>query len=201
MGFYALGKFHFKEEGPVENTGVSALGGFFAIFLFALGVYFGGSSITGRPVWGFVDTFFPIDENASAMTGNAEVKKLTWFYEYNQGIEQAKEENKPVLLYFTQHQCKNCKLNERNVFPDPEITNKLEYFTLVKIYNDKGEHATSEQAESNKEITANYGVLGTYPTYLIADAETEKSIDGKASIIQGKLSIEEFSLFLNKHIK
>ena len=59
MGLYALGKFRFKEEGAATDSNIGPWSGFFAIFMFALALYFGGSSLTGRPVWNSINTMFP----------------------------------------------------------------------------------------------------------------------------------------------
>ena len=211
MGLYSIGKFHFKEEGPSDNKGVGALGGFFAIFFFGLAIYFAGSSITGRPVWSFVNTFFPTDNTAVSYSANPEIANtqvapIDWNYDYEKGIQQAIDENKPAFLYFTTHTCHNCKMNESNVFVKPEIRERFKNFVLIKMYNDFGEHATNEEKDKNRAISKKYAdqkyiMFGVYPTYLIVDPKTEKPMLGKESYIDSLLDLNKFAEFLDKHIQ
>ena len=62
---------------------------------------------------------------------------LTGYFDYEQGLACAKEQNKPVLLDFKGHACANCKLMEAKVWSDPEILRRLrENFVIVSLYVD-----------------------------------------------------------------
>jgi thiol:disulfide interchange protein len=62
---------------------------------------------------------------------------LKGYYEYEQGLKCAKEQEKPVLLDFKGHACANCKLMEAKVWSDPEVLGKLkDNFVIVALYVD-----------------------------------------------------------------
>jgi thiol:disulfide interchange protein len=62
---------------------------------------------------------------------------LEGYYDFNQGLECAKLENKPVLLDFKGHACANCKLMEAKVWSDPEVLRRLrENFVIISLYVD-----------------------------------------------------------------
>jgi thiol:disulfide interchange protein DsbD len=62
---------------------------------------------------------------------------LQGYFEYNQGLECAREQGKPVLIDFKGHACANCKLMEARVWSDPEVLRRLrENFVIVALYVD-----------------------------------------------------------------
>lgn len=85
------------------------------------------------------------------------VGDLTWLNSYQEGLQKAEKEDKPVVLYFWATWCKYCaKLNEE-VFPSPEVNSRLKNnFVLVAINIDK-----------NKEVTSKYGVQAPPAVYFV----------------------------------
>ncbi len=61
---------------------------------------------------------------------------VTWGLSYDQAIERAKAENKPVLIDFTGVNCSNCRLMEQHVLPRPEVASRLGEFVTVQLYTD-----------------------------------------------------------------
>jgi thiol:disulfide interchange protein len=62
---------------------------------------------------------------------------LNGYFDFDQGLECAKQQGKPVLLDFKGHACANCKLMEAKVWSDPEVLNRLrENFVIVSLYVD-----------------------------------------------------------------
>jgi thiol:disulfide interchange protein DsbD len=62
---------------------------------------------------------------------------LDGYFDYKQGLECAKEQNKPVLIDFKGHACANCKIMEARVWSDPEVLRRLrENFVIVALYVD-----------------------------------------------------------------
>ena len=57
------------------------------------------------------------------------------FYDYQQAIEYAEQENKAVFIDFTGWACVNCRKMEENVFP--EVENLLEQYVLCQLYVDE----------------------------------------------------------------
>lgn len=59
------------------------------------------------------------------------------FKDYYEGLNYAKEINKPVFLDFTGHGCVNCRKTEEFIWVKPEVKKKLsEDFVLVSLYVD-----------------------------------------------------------------
>jgi thiol:disulfide interchange protein DsbD len=71
---------------------------------------------------------------------------LKGYFDYEQGIECAKQKNKPVFLDFTGHGCVNCRKMEENVWSDPRVLKLLkEKFVIITLYvDDKKELPESE---------------------------------------------------------
>ncbi len=109
------------------------------------------------------------------------VGDLVWLNSYEAGLEKAKQENKPVLLYFWATWCKFCRKLNTEVFPDPEVNSLLrERFVLVAINIDQ-----------NKEIPQKYGVQ--YPP-----AEIFVDADGNViTKVMGYTPKENFLRYIN----
>jgi thiol:disulfide interchange protein DsbD len=57
--------------------------------------------------------------------------------DYEEGLQMAKEERKPVLLDFTGYACVNCRRMEENVWSDPEVFKLLhDKFIVISLYVD-----------------------------------------------------------------
>jgi thiol:disulfide interchange protein DsbD len=57
-----------------------------------------------------------------------------WGFSYEQALEQARAEKKPVLIDFTGVNCANCRLMESRVLPRPEVVRLLQKFVTVQLY-------------------------------------------------------------------
>ncbi len=57
---------------------------------------------------------------------------------YNEAIEKARKENKPVLIDFTGWACVNCRKMEESVWTDPEVDSLMKKeFVVVSLYVDE----------------------------------------------------------------
>ena len=62
------------------------------------------------------------------------------YYDYEEGLEQAKAENKPILLDFTGLGCENCRKIEMNVWAKPEILDIIKNdYVLISLFLDSRE--------------------------------------------------------------
>src|SRR5690606_30300917 len=69
------------------------------------------------------------------------------YYDYEEGLAAAKEQNKPVLIDFTGWNCVNCRKMEANVWTDPKVASLLrEEFVMVELFvDDRTELVADEQ--------------------------------------------------------
>ena len=63
---------------------------------------------------------------------------LKGYFDLDQGLECAREQNKAVFLEFTGHACSNCKEMEAKVWSDPAVLKLLrEEFVIIALYVDE----------------------------------------------------------------
>jgi thiol:disulfide interchange protein DsbD len=134
-GVYLLGLYRLPHDTPSEHLGVPRL--MFSLTFLGLAFYLApalfknGSGENQRPsgvVFAWLDSFLLPDEQET---------DLPWHGDLQRALAEAKEKGKLVFVDFTGETCTNCKLNERNVFPKPDIKNAMLQYTLVQLYTDK----------------------------------------------------------------
>jgi thiol:disulfide interchange protein DsbD len=64
------------------------------------------------------------------------VHGVAWGMSYDQALEEAKKQNRPVLIDFTGVNCANCRLMERSVMPRQDVIDQLKKFVTVQLYTD-----------------------------------------------------------------
>ena len=71
---------------------------------------------------------------------------LKGYFDYEQGLDCAREQGKPVLIDFKGHACANCKRMEAKVWSDPEVLRRLrDNFVIIALYvDDRTELAQNE---------------------------------------------------------
>src|SRR5664280_1783178 len=164
LGFYLMGKIKFKHDSDLKFLGVFRL--FLIIIVFSFVVYM-VPGLFGAPLNGLSSFLpsgetsefnLPkmILENRSVSGLVAQSSQtsticsdpkysdifnmplgLKGYFDYNQGLACAKEQQKPVLIDFKGHACANCKRMEAKVWSDPEILGRLkDDFVIIELYVD-----------------------------------------------------------------
>lgn len=100
----------------------------------------------GRSLGSLIDAVLPpvssLQQQSAAMATAEEVEALVWLDSLQQGLEQARQEQKPVFLEFTGYTCVNCRWMEHNIFARREIHDILrQRFVRVRLYTDGGKNA------------------------------------------------------------
>ena len=120
-----------------------------------------------------------VTENVSAQPGE---ESGTIFHEMTlqEALDKAKSESKPVFIYIYTKSCKPCRMMKKKVFPKQACADYLNSSYIV----------ISKDAEEGDgiEIAARYGAVSIYPTFLILDAEGNKT----GEVIGGESEVDKF---------
>lgn len=155
LGFYFLGKIKFSHDSDVPFVSVGRLMLSIVTFTFVIYLYTG---LHGAPLStissllpppsakniSIVNQMGTTTTSSIALCGPAKYADklhlphgLQGYFDYEQGMACAKEQNKPVFLVFKGHACANCKKMENSVWTDPEVLRMLaEDFVVIALYTD-----------------------------------------------------------------
>ena len=79
----------------------------------------------------------------------AEGQELTWDQNFEQSLEQAKQEQKPTLVFFKADWCTYCDQLEQDMESNPRLQQELAKYNLVEVDVDEEEElARTYSAES-----------------------------------------------------
>lgn len=140
LGLYLLGVYHFPHEEKQKKV---------SIFRWILGlasILFAAYMVPG--LWGnplkAISAFTPPMSTQHWKLVDNEVKAQ--FHDYDEGMEYARKEKKPVFVDFTGYGCVNCRKMEAAVWTDPEVAKKLnEEFVLIQLFVDDKTKLTDDE--------------------------------------------------------
>ncbi|MCK5705143.1 MAG: thioredoxin family protein [Cyclobacteriaceae bacterium] len=168
MGLYLLGKLRLPNDSPMEVISVPKL--ILAIFTFTFVVYL-IPGMFGAPLKSLAGYLPPISThdfnmmqvgNTGQFARNTDEEKLcdqpkysdflhfphglVGYFDYDQALACAKEQNKPIFIDFTGHGCVNCREMEARVWSDPEVLKRLnnDFIMLALYVDDKTDLQESE---------------------------------------------------------
>lgn len=162
LGFYFLGKVRMPGDSPVEKVTVPRL--MMAIITFTFVIYL-IPGLWGAPLKalaGYLPPMYTHDFDLVAMNRQEQQNEicsepqyadflhlphgLQGYFDYDQALACARQQNKPLFIDFTGHGCTNCREMEANVWADPEVLERLRNdFVVVALYvDDKTELPQSE---------------------------------------------------------
>ncbi len=152
LGFYLLGKIRFKNDSPLESIGIGRLLLATAIFSFVLYLVPGMWGAPLKALAGYLPPKHTLDfdliaEKTDDRNPSCEVPKyadflhlphgLQGYFDYNQALACARQQNKPLFIDFTGHGCTNCREMEAVVWSDPQVLQRLKNdFVVVALYVD-----------------------------------------------------------------
>ena len=133
MGLYLLNVYRLPHDEPQTHIGVPRM--LFGFLSLSLAVYlmpaiFSSGENKPRPggvIYAWVDSFLLPDQGKD---------EFAWSGDLKRAIEDARARGQPVFVDFTGVTCTNCKLNEHNIFPKPEVRELLKKYHLVQLYTD-----------------------------------------------------------------
>jgi thiol:disulfide interchange protein len=177
-GLYLLGllKLEGVEEGETLGIPRMLIASLFLIFAFSLlpGMF-------GAPL-GELDAFVPAATTVGGFSGQATAASTgpVWLKDqYREALDQARRENKLVLVSFTGYACTNCHWMKTNMFPKPELAEALKGLVLVELYTD----ANDAVDEANQKLQEERFATIATPFYAILnpDEKLVASFDRKTS--------------------
>ena len=157
LGLYFLGKIKFAHDSDVTYIGVGRLLLSVATFTFVIYLFTGLFGAPLRSISALLPPqssrqsfLFSGNESRQVQTGQEELcgpakyadklhlpHGLNGYFDYEQGMACAEEQNKPVFLVFKGHACANCKKMENGVWADPRALKLLsEDYIIIALYTD-----------------------------------------------------------------
>ena len=135
-------------------------------------------------------------QNPAATSDIKSVKdaRVTWYHDWDKGMEAAKRDAKPVLIDFFAEWCKWCHVMDEQTFSAPEIKNRFSknWVTIRVNTEDKNRYATYDgKSMSYQDLSGYFRVTGL-PSYLFMDK------DGKPiHLLPGYVPKEQFGPLLD----
>jgi thiol:disulfide interchange protein len=166
LGLYLLGKLRLPHDSPTERVSVPRL--LMAIVVFTFVTYL-VPGLWGAPLKALAGYLPPMHTHDFDLTKSAQAKAaceepkyadflhlphgLQGYFDYEQALRCAREQNKPIFIDFTGHGCTNCREMEAVVWSDPAVLKKLkEDFIIVALYvDDKTELPEAEWITSKHD--------------------------------------------------
>jgi thiol:disulfide interchange protein DsbD len=149
LGLYLLGKIKFSHDSNLKHVSVTRF--FLSLISFAFAVYM-IPGLWGAPLKA-ISAFSPPLYTQDFNLYNGEVHPK--FYDYDEGMEYARKNKKPVMLDFTGFGCVNCREMEASVWSDPRVKGIIDNeYVLISLYVDDKTQlpATIEKEEYGKTV-------------------------------------------------
>lgn len=235
MGIYLLGKIKFAHDSDVKHVSVGRL--FLAIITFSFVMYMipGMFGAPLKALSGYLPPESSLDfdltriiaENGGGNGAAANDKELCekpkyadflhlphnikGYFDYEQALRCAKQQNKPLFIDFTGHGCVNCREMEANVWSDPQVLKKLkEEFIVVALYvDDRKELPESEWITSKVDKKVKNTIGKKFADFQIDRFKTNSQpyyvlLDNNGELLRKPsaydLKVENFIKFLDEGI-
>jgi thiol:disulfide interchange protein len=186
---YLLGWFRLDHDS--EISAVSGPRVIFALLFLAAAIWL-GNGLTGHKL-GDIDAFLPpadSDNSVQMQTASATAESPWILNDLQAGLQQAKQQGKPLFIDFTGYTCTNCRWMESNIFSKPAVERDMNRFVKVRLYTDgDGDTYSKQQDYEDKQ----FGTVAL-PLYALLD-QYGKTIDTSAGVTRDP---EIFKSFLSK---
>ena len=157
LGMYLLGKIKFAHDSDLKHVGIGRFLLSLVSFVFTVYLFTGLLGAPLKPISSLIPP--PTANHTQVLSSGSENQvgqnnapecgpakyadklhlpyNLNGYFDYEQGLACAKEQNKPVFLVFKGHACANCKKMENTVWDQPEVLEMLsKNFVVVALYTD-----------------------------------------------------------------
>ena len=196
-GLYVLGVYSVKHESKPEQIGTGRLMLAIPFLLFSFYLIPGllGASLGIWDAWlppkqaTDVSVVYSISQRGGAGGAASNEEWEDWSSNYEESVEQAKQNGMPVFIDFTGYTCTNCRAMESNVFPLKAIQENFEKMEKVRLYTDDGTDGPENQ-KFQFQLTGTVAL----PTYVIVNPHNGSIINQ----LVGYTGKEKFENFLEK---
>lgn len=205
LGLYLLGKIRFANDEPVEHISTTRLGLSIAVFAFVVYMIPG---MWGAPLKALSGYLPPIQTHDFIvkhvrLDGEVEIVK-----DFEEGLEIAEKENKPIFIDVTGIACVNCREMESRVWSDPEVKVLMSKYVVVALTVDDRERLPESKWIQDVETGEYYDRVGeacnyiastlyntqTQPTYVLLKPNGEILLNESRNY---DLDVPAFAKFLN----
>ena len=230
-GFYLLGKIRLPNDSKMESIGVPRLMMAIAVFSFTLYLVPGLFGAPLKALAGYLPPMSTHDFDLPAIirdhggSGGSTTSQLCdepkhgnmlslphglqGYFDYDQALDCARQQNKPLFIDFTGHGCVNCREMEARVWSDPKVLERLrnEYVIVALYVDEKTELPESEWYESSydNKIKKSIGKQNVdfqitrfnnnaQPYYVLLNTDETLLVDPKAY----DLNVQNFIDFLDE---
>lgn len=153
LGFYLLGKIRLPHDSVLEKVSVGRLLLAVGVFTFVIYLIPGLWGAPLKALAGYLPPQYTNDFDLIALTRSTRSNEiceppkyadflhlphaLQGYFDYEQALKCAREQNKPLFIDFTGHGCTNCREMEAVVWSDPAVLERLKNdFVIVALYVD-----------------------------------------------------------------
>lgn len=167
LGLYLLGKIRLPHDSTVEKISVSRLMLSIGVFSFVIYLIPG---LWGAPLKALAGYLPPLHTHDFDLISLGRMEKqnqtceepkyadflhlphgLSGYFDYDQALACAREQNKPLFIDFTGHGCVNCREMEANVWADPQVLKTLQNdYVIVALYVDEKTELPKEEWYTSK---------------------------------------------------
>jgi thiol:disulfide interchange protein DsbD len=218
-GLYLLGLFRLHHDSPVEAITAPRL--LLSLLFLGLAVYLtpalfrvGPEGQKQRPAgvaYAWIDSFL-LPEPGKHADG------LAWSGDLKKAIDESRTaagrsaERQLIFIDFTGVTCKNCRINEQDVFTKDEIKDLFKKYRLVQLYTDtvpkeyypKSAPIGRREADAAANLAFQLKAFGTeqLPLYVILEPQPGDKIDVVGVYPEGKINdVPAFIEFLRKPLE
>jgi hypothetical protein len=140
------------------------------------------------------------------------VEGLSWSGDLTSALAEAAQGKKLVFIDFTGVTCVNCKINEKKVFPKPEVKELFDKYVRVQLYTDTipedfykkapDEAKREKDATVNQEFQSKVLRREELPYYVIVRPAGAGGFEVVSAYDEGKITKpDKFVEFLKKPLK
>lgn len=125
--------------------------------------------IQGAPVKEIVAFLPPDPYPGREVASNGAKESVSFIENFDEGLAQAKKENKLLFVDFTGVTCTNCRWMEKNMFPQPAVKDQLNKMVRVKLWTDRQNPEDRKNAQLQLDLTK----VSTLPVYVVMNSDRE----------------------------